>query len=912
VKQNFKGDLTMSKIKFFTILSILLLTLFPCLNEGGWYETEDMSTSNFNNSGGAFHEIPGSSYVIWSGLNNSMFNQLNKTMVIFDASTGRCKGTYKTELQPIWAPEILPDANSGWNIYFSASPEKDVSKYGKLHIKEDGLFGEFSWLDTDFSGAMYSIVILTRNEVWFAADKIYRLKNPGEEWTTFDYPEGWDSDFSFEASNPFFISDDEKKLFIKTYANTNGYYQGVFVDLETSNTGSLIKLDSDDFFQLRGVTNWIGHDNKYLLLNQKSLWLYDSVSGTLELFIDGFTTSSYKIIQSEDGKNIYTYENNAIDKLDLENKSIERHQLTFEDFWGFYPEYFSLSLPYYNKADNTLLHVICLNPKQYPEQAKPVIINLNDFSLTYFPGVMYKDVGNFTYVHNCGRLVAVGTDYKYIMIGDINTGGTSNTIPLSFQADSWSIMNGADCPSIVGNGTGRESIRILPLGRRDLLATESKVYNVSQYMDGTRAFTQEAAGYREYLYADRSSEDIQLQNSFNTLYPDPSRDMLISTGGSAVQFIESHGQVNVWLNEVGNDVIKASIYDSDNKLVWTIFQNKDTSEWHFYKISTETYAELDSFTMPAETLRSILDFKSDPLQRYLYFINDLLKDSNTRELVIFDIANRQAVKRIAVQTDVQMMDVYTHVFPGIVPVPSKERLVLWDHYGSWCVNTENLELIYGTAVKPGSLFYTEDAPIKGCWDEEREKVVFVDLGFHFMNPADKGIVVRINVDTGEVIDRTDIPDYQNIRKVFFPKDKSKVFLLAPNSSKVYTIYLEPAWENPATIDPSTNYLQLGAGDNAKFIVNVKNPYDVEQKVTAYIWMFASGIDFPFFFDGIGISTKVKGMPLTIPAKFKILGDIMSFTMPAGLPQGYYNLNAIFINEQGNPGPMGTWNFYVKD
>src|SRR4030042_5036753 len=128
---------------------------------------------------------------------------------------------------------------------------------------------------------------------------------------------------------------------------------------------------------------------------------------------------------------------------------------------------------------------------------------------------------------------------------------------------------------------------------------------------------------------------------------------------------------------------------------------------------------------------------------------------------------------------------------------------------------------------------------------------------------------------------------------------------------IYHYLFNPAWQTPASISPSTNYVQLGSGDNEKFSVNIKNPYDFEQKVTAYIWLYAPDWTM-LFFSPTGLTFDISGITLTLPANCDVTGDILSFTMPAGVPEGFYNFNALFINEKGDRGPIGTWNFYVRD
>jgi len=170
-------------------------------------------------------------------------------------------------------------------------------------------------------------------------------------------------------------------------------------------------------------------------------------------------------------------------------------------------------------------------------------------------------------------------------------------------------------------------------------------------------------------------------------------------------------------------------------------------------------------------------------------------------------------------------------------------------------------------------------------------------------------IYQIDTETGKVLSRNGF--HSSIRTVFFPRNKDEVFLLYEDESMIYHYLLNPSWNNPATITPSTNYIQFGEGDNAKFTVNIRNEYDFSQDVTAYMWLYAPDGTM-LFFDGSSLTTNIIGIPLTLPANLDITGDILAFTMPAGVPEGFYNFNAVLINENGDRGPVGTWNFYIKD
>ena len=67
-----------------------------------------------------------------------------------------------------------------------------------------------------------------------------------------------------------------------------------------------------------------------------------------------------------------------------------------------------------------------------------------------------------------------------------------------------------------------------------------------------------------------------------------------------------------------------------------------------------------------------------------------------------------------------------------------------------------------------------------------------------------------------------------------------------------------------------------------------------------------------FFNGLGWSPDVIGIPLTLPADIDLTADILNYEIPPIMPKGFYNFNAIFMNENYQFGPMGTWNFYIGE
>jgi len=907
-----------------TITFLVNIMLVSATIYCAWDETENMAIGNLKTEVSFFHKIPESEYVIYSGFNYSLSRKLNKEMLIYDISTCRIKDIYIGE-KDSWNPVILLDPNSGWNIYFSQYLDDNLSTIGKLHITNESTFGDLTFYDITSNIQFEITEVESKGEVWFAGDKIYRLNVQREEWSIFDYPTGWKTDLDPEEKlflyKPF-LTEDQKELFIFSYIKPVKRYQGTFIDLESGSFSPAVYVDFEEYQVLEDIKEWNGHENQYLVLFNQSLWVYDSTINSINLYMnDGFNTPSLLNMQSEDGKFLYLLTGTIADSLilyalNLEEKFMKTQSYTW-DYWAFYNNY---TVPYYDRINGRIIILVEKVGYNAPVLYKPGIIDTSDLSLNYIKDVNYPEMTNFMYDPNGQKFIAAGTDCQYIAIADFN-GEISKSIPISFQADNWCSIFGSDSPTLIGNNKGEEFIRLLPFGRREFFKTDLSVQNICQYMDGKKAFVSEGNCYKEYLLENGSSENIQLTYDVDELYSDPSQNKIFGIGSNALQIIKQQGNVTSWKPSEENEELMIHAFDLGNSLVWLIYKNKETKEWSFYKISTITHVDKDSFTLSSDSFEGILNVAVDPAQRYLYLIDDVLS-LQIRDVVIIDIINKNVSKRYKIQENVKsyapITGEYTKAIPCLIPIQSKDRLFIYDHYNSFCINTSNLDLLYGNITDNPRYYYMLQftlgvQPIQGYWDDTLELVTAVDLSYKLSDPLDMPRIFKIDIETGTILDSMPIPNYgrDNISEIFFPRIKDKIFLWNRTKSEIQTIYFNPPWDTPATITPTTNYIQFGEGDNAKFAINIKNEYDFSQDVTAYVWLYAPDGTM-LFFDGINLTTNISGIPLTLPANLDITGDILAFTMPAGVPEGFYNFNAFFINENGDRGPVGTWNFYVKD
>ena len=95
------------------------------------------------------------------------------------------------------------------------------------------------------------------------------------------------------------------------------------------------------------------------------------------------------------------------------------------------------------------------------------------------------------------------------------------------------------------------------------------------------------------------------------------------------------------------------------------------------------------------------------------------------------------------------------------------------------------------------------------------------------------------------------------------------------------------------------------------MVDIKNGKD-RNNVRAYVWLCLPHGE-NLYFDGTSWTSQVTGIPFIIPPNLEREDVVLAnFTIPPIMPEGFYNFNAQFVEEHGDRGPMGTWNFYVGD
>jgi len=875
------------------LLNILLVCfLFPLLLYGNCTEIESINLGNisFHTYGtgfGYFSELPQSKFVVLSGSESMiLFDRLNKG--IRDGQTADYLGC------------IMPDNESGWINYFTLDHNLYIQKISSI-----GEFGKIELQSKSFDITPVIVGIPERQELWFFSKKIEKLFLSDNKWTEYNYPSSWDLNFSSRST---YLTEDKNILFLKFYGKTIESYQLMKLELLDGFTQA---INADKLFtgSVCDIDKWRNHQDKYIILksspNGYSICLFDSETESIDTIFDDIENSVRDILQSESGKYMYLFGkagSSDFNILDFEEKAIDKYVYTLDEDFSF------MNKVYLNLDMNLIINQITKSHGDGTYERIPVILNLSDLSLQYFQNLTIRDINSCIYIQEDHTLIVNGNDSPYLEVLDFETGNVDRSINLTFDPNDMCILEEFNNSILVVNFDGSDFCRIKPLGRREL--HDSGLYgatHICEYPSGEGAILERLTGNfisdhqeKEYFFDDKKNVDLVIPYYVSSFEADPDliQNQIIGISNVA-EFIKPHGNVDVWMpSDIDNLKFWTSYFDKDDNSLWMVYYKSDFSNNYFYKISTQTHEIIDSFEMPEE--KYITKILVDSSKNLIYLITE---NETNRKLMILNKDNKNVLSEIPLlDNEKEFAD------PCIVPVPEQNKLFLWDHYGAWCVNTDTFQLIYGNPPEQTKKITIMDS--RGFWHAKSDSLILLD--FISVEGHIYRHIYKFLIETGEVKSDNLLNDKSNeYIETYISKDKNSIKLLNGNKARIETIYFDPEWENPATITPSTNYIQLCNGDNAKFSVNIKNEYDFSQDVTAYIWLYTPDGTM-LFFDGINLTTNISGIPLTLPANLDITGDILAFTMPAGVPEGFYNFNAVLINENGDRGPVGTWNFYVKD
>jgi hypothetical protein len=893
----------LKKLTLFQIIFLITLLSAQCY---AWYETRNLGIGNFETSSDNFLEIPDSPYAIYYSY---------WSMVTVETNSAEIKGYYKSYeglgVSSDGLKAILPDPVSGWNLYYP-----NEHKFGVIHITIDGEIESEKWLDKTWSTSFSPVVvgIPDRFEAWLIFDRIFRYNAKNGDWSEFNYPQGSDPDMK---NMSVFKTGDNKNLFIIWKGLTIGDFQLCSLDLITGEA-KLIQKDKNFFQNVWDIDSRNKHPNEILICKSRQLWYYDYNNGNFELLVDG-VGENRSIFQDNEGKYLYFLGTGKdLYKYDFDEKKLDTLQFTIAEDYGFTTGANSIS--FYDADRNRIIALLTGSTKRSMKLAYLEISDLSLHEIGLIPDIN-KDT-SIKFIKDKDILLAV--DNQYIHTFNVDNGEHDVSIPIMYKPQTWSVMKGALEPTLTGNSFGgTDFVRLKPFGRTEFFNAGSgdEISIIAKYTQTEKALLQIGtidvnndiiSSYIEYNFDDNTISNIELPFDVTDFLPDPEMNQILGIKKSSkligVQFIRPNGNIQSWqYSKEGVSLNNYnSFYDPDNRALWFTWRDfTSTSGGRFFsKISLDTYDQVDSFEIHDGIFSDIMKMVVDPDQKYLYTVSSKMGDNNlyTSEFHIFDIKKREEVKKFTYKDQLS-----TQNYPiGILPVPQKNKILLWDHFNSFCIDTKTLELTYGEINNK-----IAENMIDGYWDDIRQLAVFVDTNRLGDTSLDPKKVLEIDIETGNLVRDIDIPLIFPTDKISFSSDRNRIFFMGTYNPAIYTMHITSPWENPPAIRPSTNYLHYSKGDICKFNLHIENPSKESQNATAYIWLFAPKGEM-LFFDGSGFTFDVKGIPVNLPSGFKFNGSLLSFVMPDGMPKGYYNLAALFYSDELGIGPMGNWNFYIGD
>lgn len=879
------------------------------LSQASWYETHNTGLGNFSldASGsynfGTFTEIQESPYILFSSSNS---------LITIHIPDGKLRDGLQSN-HSYGGRKIIPDKKSGWNLFFTYQ-----KRLGKLYIDSHGEFGEESWFDNMSPFTAGGIGIPKRFELWYFDENILCLDTTTNLWTEFDYPDGWNADFNYIS---LYHSDDSNSLIAVAKGGSLENSEAMWLNL-ISGRAKLIDAESGFFNSFLDIKCWKAILGYYLILKKGEIWTYNSITGEIEVLLQCFECFSQKIMQNNSGRNIYMIgEGNVLYIVDLIEKSFVTHLLSLREndaitFSGNYHD-----SAFYDPESNRIITVISNSNSWAPR--KLGIIDLDSYELYYIERLPERIGLELEFSESYNKLLAMGLPYIYLV--DIRTGEVSTTISLVSQSLHWSAAYGDPSPAILPEFWSMYFKLLTPFGGKRLYNCGDgwRLNNALLFPDKNRVFMEIGFNSGEYAHREfdldnNTFEDIDLPSETTWMDPDPENKQIITFkrySDATVQFIKPHGKVRSWIpDNIENLTGVKRYFDVDNNNYLAIFINNDTDDWELYKLSTNDCKLVDSFVISGDVVHSFSQLNAESSGKYLYFIDSsAIFDVTKRFLVVFDLEKKEIIKRIVLQDNVGevTMDKGPRVIPGIIPIPEHNKIFLWDHYGSWCINTNDWEVIYGDIVdNPDAQSHITNY-VKGYWDEVRKVVVVIDNTYegNYYDYEDVWRILEVDLETGNLIREINTPE-DNIVQVFFPEDKTKIYMLSRDNPRYFIYNLAPAWENPAIVETFTNFLEYTPGDNCRLSIKIKNG-EKTRWVKLFIWLCLPDGNY-LFYDGNSFVPDITGIEGYIPSHLlELKVDLVNFTIPEIMPEGFYNLNAMFMNKHYEFGPMGTWNFLVS-
>ncbi|MBU1625948.1 hypothetical protein KKB18_01120, partial [bacterium] len=711
-------------LSFFFIISTCFLLYAEWIENINW-GIGDLSFSSSGGASGHFREILNSPYIIYY-----KEYQNNNYIIIFDVNEKKIRGgrllKFGTKADSLC---VIPDPEYGWNLFYYYFSDKSI--VGVLNILPDGQFGEDRLLEEAPTGSSLPFGVPERSQVWFFSDNIYLFNVLDETWSEFNYPEGWETNSSVANT---FQNLSYNSMIIISYIEAISNFQALILNIVTGEA-KLITAEKGFFDHKTKIEGWNSHPEKYIIMKNKEIYSYDSLTNTIELLMKDFGFGVFSIMQDESGRYLYVLGDTSLNVLDLIDKTVETHEIPLDEGYLF------SGSGIYDSARKKI--IVELGMTNFSDRIFG-IINLEDFLISYIENLSDSFDNNSFFLGDKNLLVLL-SDLNSLRIVDLASFEIKNFIPIRYIATSWNVIDDLNKPILLNNQSGSDFIRILPDNCRENNNAGLGAEFVCQFPDGNNALiANEVEEYisantskliytcKIYDFEEKSARKIQIPFSCHEFITDTKNNQVIGltfirTLYNLVEFIRPDNFITTWLAPEELKFI-THIFDVQNSILWVLLKNNDNGSLYFYKLSTKEKTLLDSFTLDKGTFAIIKSIVCDPNDKFLYFIDET-NNATQRDLAILDINTREIIKKITLQTEVENGFVTTIVIPGIIPIPEKDKLFIWDHYVAWSIDTNSWEVLYGEAQNnPTALGFRSinEPDMNGKFIKDKNLVLVVD------------------------------------------------------------------------------------------------------------------------------------------------------------------------------------------
>jgi hypothetical protein len=889
------------KVSEIFIISLFIATIMFSNSSAYIYEQQYITPGNIHGGDdgccgfGSITKLPDSNFVLIALRGKQDEGQLH----VFDAEKlqylGSLSGSYIYYLE-----NAILKVEDGWDVYMIGVniTKPDSKDLIKIHISSNGEIQTMKRITEWTDSNQYPKIIShpTRNQIFLFTTKIYRYIPGSNSFENFSYPDGWSEN---QPISNLFVLEGENIVILRS--NQSGSVWNLAWWDINSCSGQIIGQN----INLLEVNPWGSEINKYLCNVNDKIMIFDSSDKSFTNYIENLPPHDSSLPIDDSGKYLYGLQKNnengpSLLKIDLDNKSYETKPIEYDSQNYLFTGYRWFKIP----GKNLILTELDHKEITYNTRCPSLLdLDTNKIKLINEPGVLDDTYQNI-YFPEFERVILNNPEDSLAVL-DLTTESFLESCSFGSKYDHFKKTK-----SFIGTVSekGRYFSKLdLEIGKREIsdigyffldwgvypdLKDFLITYQNPNFIDPTSL-----KNNLEYIYEyDFENKRIMCSDIPPVeRYPFYYFSDFINTQILVVHyvspgmfyFIKDYNDYEEWVFPYPDMIISHDfdfLLDEENGYFWIAYTDDNNSFSGLIKLNTidKTYDDYRLSSIKGSLgIWNIYNNGEYILSKTANFcIIDPVNDEIKFQTLIYSASGKKAT-------------------PAIVPVPEKDRIFLWDGKMVWQIDVKNMELISGEVYQNPNQDQTNGS-MSGYYNKEMNELIFYDS-------ADSKSVLRVDADTGKIIEQIPIIFNRNYKCVF--DTKNMVFhFLKPDTGKITSLRLLDSWDSAPTIKPQGQFVEYRPGDNFKLILDIANPADVLQDVTAYIWFWLPTGQY-IFFGPNGLTTEVVGIPITLPANLDTSVSIDLFTVPQGMPAGFYNLNAVFFNNRtAVRGPMGTYNF----